>query len=70
MSELSEKVIKTGLKIKCRYGRCIKKKKKNQIELKMETTISEMKNIPDGINGTLDIEEEKITELLGIVGMI
>lgn len=56
MLELTEKVIKTSYnsvtclkRVKCRHGRYIKKKM-TQIELKLEPTISEMKNIPDGIN--------------------
>ena len=34
------------------------KKKKSQIELKMETTMSEMTSAPDGINGTLELQKE------------
>ena len=36
---------------------------KTQIEfLEMKITVSEMKNVLDGINGRLDIAEENITE--------
>lgn len=44
------------------------KKKMTQLELKLEPTISEMKNIPDGIKPHQTLE--KITELLGIIEMI
>lgn len=40
-----------------------KKKKKTQIELKLETTVSEMKNTPNGINGRLDIIEKRLLKL-------
>lgn len=37
----------------------VEKKTQILIELNVETTISEMKNIPDGINGRLDIAGKK-----------
>lgn len=37
----------------------VEKKPQILIELNVETTISEMKNIPDGINGRLDIAGKK-----------
>lgn len=49
-------------KVKWKYGRYEKETELLKVKIRM----CETKNIPDGINGLVDSEEEKISKLEGI----